>query len=232
VLTQKIVKMIGYDTNDISDKSNRYGNALEMLLFKRSRIIYGAANKLITMTNMIGELEKKGNLLIYCGPTSYKSDLNDEIEAQSLTQLQTVNKILGQMGIKFAQYTSQESELERENAKENFKKQIYSTLIAIKCLDEGVDIHQIERAIMLASSTNTREINQRRGRILRPSVGKEFAEIHDFIVSDDEFPLLNKREMSRLYEFGRIAKNSKEILLKYHNLIDKYVLNEGDNDEE
>src|SRR5690606_3491943 len=41
VLTQKIVKMIGYDTNDISDKSNRYGNALEMLLFKRSRIIYG-----------------------------------------------------------------------------------------------------------------------------------------------------------------------------------------------
>ena len=88
--------MIGSDTNDLNDKNAKFGHILEMLLFKRSRIIYGARNKIVELGNMINELSNKGNLLVYCGPTSYIEDLDNEVEQESLTQLQAVNKLLGE----------------------------------------------------------------------------------------------------------------------------------------
>src|SRR5215217_6489670 len=55
-------------------------------------------------------------------------------------------------------------------------------LVAIKCLDEGVDIPTVDHALILASSRNPREFIQRRGRVLRVAAGKNFAEIHDALV--------------------------------------------------
>ena len=232
-LTQKIVKMIGSDTNDLNDRNAKFGQILEMLLFKRSRIIYGARNKIVELSKIINELSNKGNLLVYCGPTSYMEDLENEVERESLTQLQVVNKLLGEKGIKFAQYTSKENEVERYTAIEMFKKEIYSTLVAIKCLDEGVNIPQIERAIILSSSTNPREFVQRRGRILRTAYGKKYSEIFDFIVMDSEFPLLNNREIARLYEFSRIAINRSDIFEKFNQEIEEFLNydSKGDNYE-
>lgn len=54
-------------------------------------------------------------------------------------------------------------------------------LIAIKCLDEGVNIPSIKTAFILASTTNPKEYIQRRGRVLRLAKGKDFAEIYDFL---------------------------------------------------
>lgn len=209
-LTKKIVKIIGYDIDDMSDRHIEFTGLLEKLLFARARIVYGAKEKLNILERIVEKMAQKKNLIIYCGPTSYLGD--NETEKDSLTQLETVNKLLGKLDIKFAQYTSRETEVERKTALRAFTSGDYSTLVAIKCLDEGVNIPQIERAIIMASSTNPREFIQRRGRLLRTYPGKEFAEIHDFIVYSPEFPLLCKKEMLRVAEFSGLAINKNEII--------------------
>ncbi len=96
------------------------------------------------------------------------------------------------------------------------KKQV---LVAIRCLDEGVDFPEARRAFILASSTNPRQFVQRRGRILRRAPGKTIAEIHDFVVeppvsaTDDARILetmrrLFRREMERVVEFAETASNA------------------------
>ncbi len=60
-------------------------------------------------------------------------------------------------------------------------------LIAIRCLDEGIDVPDVRMAFLLASSTNPRRFIQRRGRLLRNAPGKELATIWDFIVVPPDF---------------------------------------------
>ena len=126
-------------------------------------------------------------------------------------------------GLRFAQYTSKESEFDRKEALKAFSNDTYSTLVAIKCLDEGIDIPKCERAIILASSTNPREFIQRRGRILRPNGKKKLAEIYDFVVVDDEYQGLVKKEFERVYEFSRIAVNKKELFETYKKYFNDIV---------
>ena len=114
---------------------------------------------------------------------------------------------------------------ERTILKKEFEKgDTLQALIAIKCLDEGVNIPKIKTAFILASTTNPKEYIQRRGRVLRLAKGKEYAEIYDFVTLPrplDEVSSLTeeqmkrditlvKNELNRVEEFARIAMNSME----------------------
>lgn len=113
-------------------------------------------------------------------------------------------------------------------------------MMLYKCLDEGVNIPQIKTAFILASTTNPKEYIQRRGRVLRRSPGKEFAEIYDFITLPrplDEIPALTeeqlKREMTlvrnelcRAEEFARIALNMVEAESVLDDIKSAYGINE------
>lgn len=224
-LTLKIVKMLGRDADEYKQG---FPIQAEMLLFKRARIIYGARNKLDVLSERVREFTGGGNALIYCGPASYSHENESDVDATSQTQLEAVNDILEENGLKFAQYTSKESEKERIDALNSFKRGTYSILNAIKCLDEGIDIPQIEKAVILASSTNPREFIQRRGRILRPNAGKEKAIIYDFLVMEEGYESLMKKEIERLNEFAQLATNKKEILDEFDYEIDLYLREEDD----
>ena len=81
-------------------------------------------------------------------------------------------------------------------------------MVAIKCLDEGINIPSINSALILSSNDNYREFVQRRGRILRLFPGKNLAHIYDVIV----LPSLNNKnfaeiELRRFYEYARLAIN-------------------------
>ena len=105
-------------------------------------------------------------------------------------------------------------------------------LVAIKCLDEGVNIPSIKTAFILASSTNPKEYIQRRGRVLRKFPGKDYAVIFDFITLP--FPMdeigfqsqeiinstrgLVKREIIRMLDFAEIAENPSETYDLIYNL--------------
>lgn len=229
-ITKVIVKMLGKDTIEMKDG---YDKALEMQLFKRARIVYGAQSKLDYLEKHINELKEGGYLLIYAGPTSYlKSSLsgeneetlhhesNQDAEDITITQIEAINSILSKKQLAFAKYTSKENDNAKKFALKAFKNGTYSILTAIKCLDEGVDIPQVQKAVILASSTNPREFIQRRGRVLRRSPGKKSAEIYDFIVYDEEYPALIEKEVKRLYEFSRIATNKDDLFNKYKDWFD------------
>ena len=89
---------------------------------------------------------------------------------------------------------------------------------AIKCLDEGVNIPSIRTAFIMSSTRNPREFIQRRGRLLRRSPNKDYAEIYDFVtlprplscVSHLDFEADRNiiiGEMARINEFGRLSDN-------------------------
>lgn len=80
-------------------------------------------------------------------------------------------------------------------------------MLAIKCLDEGVDVPAIDSALILASTSNPREYVQRRGRILRRADGKFSARLFDVLVLDDDDHLLAGVEALRALEFADGARN-------------------------
>lgn len=65
---------------------------------------------------------------------------------------------------------------------DSFNKGYIEYLVAIRCLDEGINIPSIKSALILSSNDNYREFVQRRGRILRLYPKKVVAHIYDVIV--------------------------------------------------
>jgi superfamily II DNA or RNA helicase len=97
-------------------------------------------------------------------------------------------------------------------------------LLAMKCLDEGVDIPQTQYAIFCSSTGNPRQYIQRRGRVLRYHGDKKFAYIYDMIVkpvldvttTDSSQIKLEKNilisELKRLVNFAVLAENKLDCL--------------------
>ena len=104
--------------------------------------------------------------------------------------------------------------------------------MAIKCLDEGIDIPYLQYAIILSSSQNPREHIQRRGRVLRKSKNKNLATIYDALVltsSDlnDNQEKIMLTELKRAYNFSKDAYNL-EAKTKILKLAQKYSININD----
>jgi superfamily II DNA or RNA helicase len=157
-----------------------------------------------------------------------------EIDASDERQIKEVTRILGtKLNMDVRRFTSEEPIDDRRHIKDDFAQGRLQALIAIKCLDEGVNIPSIRTAFILASTTNPKEYIQRRGRVLRlfdpdpikhPEQKKHFAEIYDFItlpMSLDRVWMLTeeevrrdsqlvKNELGRLKEFARLAMNPIE----------------------
>ena len=147
------------------------------------------------------------------------------------------------MDMAVSQYTSKEDIEERQILKREFANgERLQTLIAIKCLDEGVNIPSIRTAFILASTTNPKEYIQRRGRVLRLFPGKDFAEIYDFITlpqsigsaygaTEQELNMgksLVRNELLRAFEFARLADNFVDANIKLDEIRDLYDVHEED----
>ena len=114
----------------------------------------------------------------------------------------------------------------REEILKLFSEGSYKALVAIKCLDEGVDVPVAENAIILSSTSNPREHVQRRGRILRRAPGKKYAIIYDILVFPEEptdvGSKVMKNEILRYREFAANAINSYDclkLLRKYYDMV-------------
>jgi superfamily II DNA or RNA helicase len=184
--------------------------------------------------------------LVYCGAASvpdYAQD-NSVVSDDDIRQIDAVTDLLGnKMNMKVAQFTSKEDIEKRELITSEFSSgENLQALIAIKCLDEGVNIPSIKTAFILASTTNPKEYIQRRGRVLRLSEGKEFAEIYDFITlpapigsssyMTDETKKLSmamvKNELARAFEFVNLADNFVEGNMILDEIREEYDIQDED----
>ena len=221
--SKKISRLIGHDDET---KIRNATEILEQLLFKRSRILYNAKEKLEQLKILGSKQLNDKYLIVYCGVSTSDNLVNvSENEDLSLTQLEAVNVILTQLGLSPVQYTSKESESVRELALNAFKSGTISPLVAIRCLDEGINIPQIRKAILLASSGNPREFIQRRGRLLRNFEDKKIADIYDLVVFSDEedYDSINKIELKRVKEFLSIADNKDSYIAFFEPMFEKYL---------
>ncbi|MBC8507223.1 MAG: DEAD/DEAH box helicase family protein [Chloroflexi bacterium] len=200
----------------------------KQLAIKRSRIVAGAFNKLATLKEQIHPHLDESHILVYCGAASIIDPDIDEtpISADDLRQIDQVTYMLGdELQMQVSQFTSREDVKERKILKKEFESgDMLQALIAIKCLDEGVNIPKIKTAFILASTTNPKEYIQRRGRVLRLADGKEYSIIYDFLTipydltqagsqTEEEisqYKTLIRNEIARGYEFANIAINSFE----------------------
>lgn len=224
-LTRRISQLSSYD-----DEKN--DDLIKSLLMKRAKIISAAENKIPALKKLLIEekLEHSHFNLFYCAAktTGY--------EENAMRMVDQVHLMLVSLGMDVANFTSMDSasKEERSTLIKMLKKQLTDGLVAIKCLDEGVDIPDVKRAFILSSSSNPKEFIQRRGRVLRTAKGKEFSEIYDFIVvpfgysNDEEYHANRKyleRELIRYREFAKLALNYPdcekvllEIMSEYHLL--------------
>lgn len=199
----------------------------KMLLLQRARIVAGAKSKLDELRNQMQDYKEDTHILVYCGATRVQTFEYDtsEYDEEGERQIVAVSKILGnELEMKVTHFTSNESAEEREIIKNKFAMaDPYQAIVAIKCLDEGVNIPSIKTAFILASTTNPKEYIQRRGRVLRLAKDKPFATIYDFVTLvkplDEVNPYspdynceraLAKRELARIKEFGEISLNSRD----------------------
>ncbi|MEG0834525.1 MAG: DEAD/DEAH box helicase family protein [Christensenellaceae bacterium] len=247
-LSKKIAKQCHPD-NHGTVQVTEFG---KKLLIERARLVAGASNKIPLLKELMEPYKSDSHILIYCGAAKAYNPNSDsaDIDEEGIRQIVEVSKMLGfELKMKVTHFTSSESAAERELIKKKFSNaDPYQAIVAIKCLDEGVNIPSIKTAFILASSTNPKEYVQRRGRVLRKSPNKPFAVIHDFITlprplervgyfSDDSKTDISlvKKEIIRMTEFGEISKNPadadrlvKELQEVYgFDLIDEEVIYNG-----
>lgn len=217
----------------------------ERKMLERARLVAGIKSKLYELKKQIMAYKDDTHILVYCGATKVDDFVSDtsEQDVEGERQIVLVSKILGnEFNMKVTHFTSNESAQEREYIKNAFAKAApYQALIAIKCLDEGVNIPSIKTAFILASTTNPKEYIQRRGRVLRKAENKPYAVIYDFVTlarpldEVDKYSAsfncektLAKRELARIKEFGRIALNSREADALIEDIEATYNISDND----
>ena len=226
-LTHQISQLIGAEEGELTDETEN--PRLKWLLLRRARLIAAAKNKLPALKSVVDPSTAYN--LFYCGDGRVQYDpAGDEIR-----QIEAVVHLLGrELGMSVHSYTAETYLEERDDLRKRFASGSLQGLVAIRCLDEGVDIPETRRAFILASSTNPKQFIQRRGRILRRSAGKDIAEIHDFLVvpppqiGTDEFYAterrLFRRELERVVLFAKLADNGPQALKTLLPLRERYQL--------
>lgn len=200
-LSAKIAKLLGRE-----DEAGQ--EALKLLLIKRANLLNTAENKLDVLSDLVDEQSRVEHSLFYCAPQ----------------QIDEVLQLLGwEKGLLVHRFTAEENASERQRLLTDFAEGNLDALVAMKCLDEGVDVPSTRTAFFLASSSNPREFVQRRGRILRKAPNKEFSIIYDLIavpptssaVSTASFRAersIMQRELQRFKEFAYAALNKHQAL--------------------
>lgn len=203
-----------------SKDSDEYAEKLERLLFKRANIIKDAKNKYEKLKQILLTMDEIQDLIIFVSPE----------------QIAKVNQILYELRIPAHSFTQEagttiESRFggltERQHIIKHFKEGHYKSLVAIKCLDEGIDIPSAQNAILMASSTNPREYIQRIGRVIRQAPGKISANIWDITIrpsspnfSDSEMvefdKLICEKEKNRIFDIVENASNNIEAVKKLY----------------
>jgi superfamily II DNA or RNA helicase len=201
-------------TDKIKENSWRNDNGkpdefLTKLLTARRALLETAEGKL----TMLASLLEKENLSELRHTLIYATDKGPE-------QLDQVNALLRDRGVLFHQLTAEETR-DREQTRRiirSFQFGELQVLTAKRVLDEGVNIPQICKAFILASTTVERQWIQRRGRLLRTcgAINKTHSVIHDFLALppgmndglDSDVRALVRSELRRAQEFARLARNA------------------------
>lgn len=211
-ITAKIIKLF-QKGEKVEEES-----VLKRLILKRAEIISKAESKIPMFLEEIKIQYEKGdinNTLVYCAKGESKK----------------ITKLLSDLGILVHEFTYEVDNSKRKKVLEAFEKGDIQVLVAMKCLDEGVDVPSTKTAYFLSSTSNPREFVQRRGRILRTHENKHKSYITDYIVlppkNSNNIQIdksIIEKDMPRFAEFAKYSFNEFEAKNKMRKYLQDYDL--------
>lgn len=229
-ISKELSKYIDPDTGKY-----RETDYVNNLLIKRKNVIHKASRKVGALLSIVNEIgvENFKDAFIYV-PEGIEIDYSAQDESDEEESLNTnlidiyLETLYNQFGLKMTKFTGETSN--RDQILNHFKEHKLDALLAMKCLDEGVDIPQAKYAIFCSSTGNPRQYIQRRGRVLRKFKGKEFAVIYDLIVkpvidhtdTDERLKKIERNiflsELKRLVNFSVLSENKDSCLNSLESL--------------
>lgn len=205
-LTSKICSLHG-DEKEIEETRER-------LLEKRAEIIKNAERKVDGLKKILLKMQSEKrieNTLIFTSPAHIRDAMNILLELNINGAAIVANVD--------SKAKNGEQLSERQIIIEQFKKRKIQVIVAIKCMDEGIDIPSADTAILMSSTTNPREYIQRIGRVIRRYEGKKYANIYD-LVAKSEDPDINysiqKNELKREKYIVEMSRNSISAIEKIY----------------
>ena len=196
--------------------------SLSNAIRKRNKIVSNAEGKLRALDKILQSdlVAAKSNTLFYVGEGKAGNDDDDDDLRENIvdetTQLDEVARVIRKNKWKVSSFTAKENKADRQTIMRSFVDGSIDGLVSMRVLDEGIDIPKCERAFILASSRNSRQFIQRRGRILRKFPGKKMAYIYDFLVvpnsnfKDKSSVALVENELRRAMDFVVLSNNRAE----------------------
>lgn len=199
-----VSKKIGQITGKIENNQNvseEIVRTRDQLLRKRAKIKKTARMKPSRFGDFL-ETDHPKPAIVFCEDTEQIEELESELDSRN---------------IGYGVYLSTRQD-EQDDAMFRFENGLIDYLLAVKCLDEGVDVPDAPTAVIIASSRNKREFIQRRGRVLRQSSDKDKAKIFDMIVlpgvsappGDDQARQLIEKELERAKVLMGSAENKDQ----------------------
>lgn len=187
-ISEKIRKLSGPASSnpDIEDR-------LKNLLIERSLIISAARNKIPALRDLISKNASKwkSHILAFACHQNFNECMCSFVDGGLIT----------------SPFTFKEDN--RSEILKRFASGEIKSLLAMKCLDEGIDVPNAHVAILISSSTNPREYIQRIGRVIRKAPEKHLAYVYDFLVAPngpaDE---LITRDFDRAVYIAKYAQNA------------------------
>lgn len=242
-LSNTLLKFFDFEAGKFKDSP-----IVERLLLRRKTIIHQARRKIPEYKEILKELDQKDKLryvftYVPVGRSREEDDDEDDVSKKFVYQyLQAANEV--KSNLKSSTYTSDTED--RKSKIRSFSEGKVDMLLAMKMLDEGVDIPRTEVGIFASSTGNPREYIQRRGRLLRNHDDKKFAYVYDMIVapvaSHDSESLYRiernmvRNELIRVAYFASLSMNFYDSKDALQDICDRYeldldmIINELEND--
>lgn len=223
----RLTKKIGRNAAG-AKKSEKQAKYLSKLMIERSDILKKCQEKLVEVKEIINHLINEKRLkfaVIYCRDKDQRESINKILlsirNGQTIKEKISWNKIDGEMEI-----------LQKEKVIDQLTEEKINLIIAMKCLDQGVDIPSLSTAIFVSSSGSPLEHIQRAGRLLRKSDEKaDRVYLYDIVVLppeniEEQLKEYAKRvfdiEKKRALFFSEYSENYHETNLRILNLKKKY----------
>lgn len=204
---------------------------LGFLLRHRAGVLGHASGKLAALGSDVDARRDEWFQLIYCAEGRRPSEQGEPPGPRQLDQV--MDLVGNQLHLSVHSYVSETPRPERRVLLRRFGTgDDLRALVAMRCLDEGVDIPDARVGYLLASSSNPRQFIQRRGRLLRRADGKDRAVIIDYLavppvgtpINFDVERALLIRELQRANEFGKLSENYETTLQVLRPLKERYQL--------
>ncbi|MCY3635521.1 MAG: DEAD/DEAH box helicase family protein [bacterium] len=211
---ERLSREIGKAWQSSSGDTEKFYRMAGPQLNERTRLLSHAEEKTRKGLELIKAEKTRGYQILYTGEGTHP--------LTGVAQIDYFVKELRRAKLSVNKYDYRTSVDQRRMNLKMFRRGSLDVLVAMKCLDEGIDIPEARRGVILASTQNPRQFVQRRGRLLRTAPGKEEAELVDVLCLPARQPdrasaayrserALVAREMTRALELAEAASNGKSV---------------------